>query len=310
MKNKVVNAGIRLTRRCNMKCRYCNIQNNSKDELTIEEWKKAITIMKNLGANHLVILGGEPTLYPNIIELVDYAENKLKLKCGLTTNAYENFEIVKKLLDTGLSSIGVSIDNLEIKNSISPLKAKRGLNLIEYLLENCDNPNIVNYTVLNKKNVESIDILIKEMNNKGVATYILPFHHGNEGIFDHRKNEDVYAFVSNEDIKLYSNTIDKIIELKKEGCNIKNSIEFLETSKKYIKELNWKCNGLSELRVDSDGSLVCCCDKIGNVNSEFNIFDLEEHIEEFFQKREIDSCNCKGCLWPSSFEAELERESE
>ena len=29
MENKIVNAGIRLTRQCNMKCMYCNIQSTT-----------------------------------------------------------------------------------------------------------------------------------------------------------------------------------------------------------------------------------------------------------------------------------------
>lgn len=307
MENKIVNAGIRLTRQCNMKCMYCNIQNTIRKDLTLSEWKKAIDIIKNLGAKEIVILGGEPTLYPNIIELVRYITKEAKLTCNLTTNAFDNFEIVKQLLDNGLNSLGVSIDNLDLKNSISYLKSKNGLNLIDYLTCNYDNPNITNYTVLNKCNVNSIIDLIEFMNKKGISTYILPFHWGNEGTFDHRKNNERFAFVSEENINDYITTIDKIINMKKSGYKIKNSIEFLENSKKHIRNLDWKCNGLSELRIDSDGKLVCCCDKIGDVNKKFTIFNLEERLDEFYLARAKDADNCKGCLWPSSFEAELKR---
>lgn len=306
-KNCIVNAGIRLTRRCNMKCMYCNIQNTDREELSYDKWKEAINIIKDLGATEIVILGGEPTLYPKIIELVDYISNQLKMTCNLTTNAFDNFEIAAQLLNIGLNSLGVSIDNLELKKSISPLKSKNGLKLIDYLVQNCENPSITNYTVLNKNNVNTIVDLIKYMNDKGVYTYILPFHWGNEGTFDHRKNNEKFAFTSDEDFKLYSQAIDKIIELKNSGVRIKNSTEFLEMSKKHIKKLNWKCSGLSELRIDSDGKLVCCCDKIGNVNSSFTIFDLKNNLEQFFLAREEDANICKGCLWPSSFEAELKK---
>lgn len=306
--NKIVNAGIRLTRNCNMKCRYCNIQNTNKKELSLGEWKKAIKIMKNLGANKLVLLGGEPTIYPDIIELVNYVVNDLKMVCNLTTNAYENFEIIQNLLDLGLNSIGVSIDTLKIKDSISPLKAKNGLDLIDFLLKNNSNPSITNYTVLNKSNVNSIIETIEFMNDNSVSTYILPFHWGNEGVFDHRKNDSKFAFTTDNDVILYNQTINKIIELKKKGYKIINSYDFLEASKQHIKNLSWKCEGLSELRIDSDGMLVCCCDKIGIVNNEFSIFDLEDNLEHFFQVREEDSVRCEGCLWPSSFEAQLERE--
>ena len=308
MENKIVNAGIRLTRQCNMKCMYCNIQNTIRKDLTLNKWKKAVDIIKSLGAKEIVILGGEPTLYPYILELVEYISKDAKLACNLTTNAFDNFDLVKQLLDNGLNSLGVSIDSLEFKNSISPLKAKNGLKLIEYLIGNSTNPNITNYTVLNKKNVDSIVDLIKYMDEKGVFTYILPFHWGNEGTFDHRKNNEKFAFVTDEDIIKYMTTIDEIIDMKKSGFKIKNSIEFLETSKKHIKNLDWKCNGLSELRIDSDGKLVCCCDKIGNVNKEFTIFDLTDRLDEFYLERAKDAENCNGCLWPSSFEAELKRE--
>lgn len=308
MENKIVNAGIRLTRQCNMKCMYCNIQNTIRKDLTLNEWKKAVDIIKSLGAKEIVILGGEPTLYPYILELVEYISKHAKLTCNLTTNAFDNFDLVKQLLENGLNSLGVSIDSLEFKNSISPLKAKNGLSLIEYLICNSINPNIINYTVLNKKNVDSIVDLIKYMDEKGVYTYILPFHWGNEGTFDHRKNNEKFAFVTDEDIIKYMTTIDKIIDMKKTGFKIKNSIEFLENSKKHIKNLDWKCNGLSELRIDSDGKIVCCCDKIGNVNKKFTIFDLTDRLDEFYLERAKDAENCNGCLWPSSFEAELKRE--
>lgn len=305
--NCIVNAGIRLTRKCNMKCMYCNIQNTSREELTLEEWKKAIMIINKLGVKEIVILGGEPTLYPSIIELVSYIVNKLGMICNLTTNAFDNFEVAKQLLDSGLHSLGISVDNLEIEKSISPVKSKNGLKLIDYLIFNCDSPNITNYTVLNKNNVDSIIDLIIYMDKKSVSTYILPFHWGNEGTFDHRKNNEKFAFVNDEDIRKYNNTVDKIIEMKKAGYKIKNSTEFLQQSKKHIKNLDWKCKGLSELRIDSDGKLVCCCDKIGSVNNEFTIFDLKDNLEKFYDMREKDANKCKGCLWPSSFEAELKR---
>ena len=47
--------------------------------------------------------------------------------------------------------------------------------------------------------------------------------------------------------------------------------------------LDWKCNGLSELRIDSDGRMVCCCDYVGKVNELYSIFDLDDptNLEKF-----------------------------
>ena len=109
MKNEIINVGIRLTRQCNMKCMYCNIQNTSRNDLNIEEWKKAVDIIKKLGAKEIVILGGEPTLYSNILDLIKYISKESKLTCNLTTNAFDNYELVKQLLENGLMNTAMMI---------------------------------------------------------------------------------------------------------------------------------------------------------------------------------------------------------
>lgn len=141
---------------------------------------------KKLGAKEIVILGGEPTLYSNILDLIKYISKESKLTCNLTTNAFDNYELVKQLLENGLNSLGVSIDTLDLKLYQS-FESKNGLQLINYLKSFDIDFKIVNYTVLNNKNVNSITNLIKYMNDKNISSYILPFHWGNEGTFDHRK---------------------------------------------------------------------------------------------------------------------------
>ena len=309
MSNLFINAGIRITRSCNLNCPYCNIQSVKKEDLTIEQWKRAGEILKTIGIKDLVILGGEPTEYKELPEFVDFYENTLEIKCSMTTNAYNNLDKVINVIDSGLSRIGVSVDSIDVKSSISPFKNKMGLQMIEELISLDKNIQIVDYAVLNKKNIDNIDELITYMTSRNVSVYFLPFHHSHEGEYEHRKNNQNYAFISEEDIKKYCLAIDKIVEMKKAGFLISNSIEFLNASKEFIKDLNWKCNGLSELRIDSDGKMVCCCDVIGNVNKKYSIFDLanSEKLDNFINDRNADSSKCLGCLWPSSVEAELRK---
>lgn len=311
MNNEILNAGIRITRDCNMKCSYCNIQSNKRKNLTLNEWKKASNIIKKLGIKDLVILGGEPTEYEHLSELVEYITNELGINCSMTTNAYQNYDKIIKVLHAGLKRLGVSVDSLNIKDSISPLKCKNGLELINKLQVFNKDYILVDYVVLNKKNIDKIEKLISYMSRRNVHIYLLPFHYNNEGTYEHRKNKQRFAFVSDEDIKLYSKYIDIIISMKKKGYLIDNSIEFLNESKKHIKNLDWKCNGLSELRIDSDGKMVCCCDLVGTVNQKYTIFDLENRdvFEKFINDRNNDARKCKGCLWPSSVESQIRKKN-
>ena len=214
-----------------------------------------------------------------------------------------------KILNSGISQLGVSVDNLDFKKSISPLKCKEGLALIERLKYDTNSTRIVDYLVLNKKNVNDVEEIIRYMSERGISTYILPFHHSNENEFEHRKNNMPFAFITDNEISLYGETIEKIKQMKEKGYLINNTIEFFDISKKHIKKLDWKCTGLSELRIDSDGMLACCCDKLGTVNKKYSIFDIEDEkkLQEFIKEREKDANKCCGCLWPSSIEAEIKQ---
>ncbi len=306
--DEFVTAGIWITRRCNFKCPYCNVPKVGFKELELNKWKKAVDILKKLGVKKIVLLGGEVTLYKDLVPFVDYVLNKAKLDCFLTTNAFKNYDVINKLIKKGMKNIAVSIDSLDIEKSISPIKSRSSFELIKKLEEDHlkEVINLRCYTVINRKNIEELEHFIKHMTKRKIRVYLIPYHWGNEGEFEHRKNADKFAFVTNEDIKLYSNVIDRIVLLKKEGYLIDNSSEYLLASKKYIKKLNWKCDGLSEVRMDSDGSLLCCCDKRGEVSKHFSILDLKDKnkIKEFLKMRAKDSGTCKGCLWPSSFESE------
>ena len=307
MQNPVV-AGIRITRNCNMMCPYCNIPNQPKKDLTLQEWKQALEIINKLNIKDLVILGGEPTMFSELPELIKYGKYSLGMNISMTTNARNNQEIIGKCIESGLNKLGVSVDTLNFKKSVSPMKCKCGLEMLDFVKQNYPDMNVVDYIVLNKQNIDDVISLVKYLSAKKVSSYFLPFHWGNEGSFEHRKNKDTFAFTSKEDIEKYENVIRKLIELKQAGYLIDNSIEFLLSSAKHIKKLDWKCTGLYELRVDSDGQMVCCCDKFGSVNKQFSIFNLEENFDEFRKQQLEDIKECSGCLWPSAFEAELKAE--
>jgi molybdenum cofactor biosynthesis enzyme MoaA len=306
--DKFVTAGIWITRRCNFRCSYCNVPKTDFEELEISEWIDAVDIIKKLGVKKIVLLGGEVTLYKDLVKMVDYILNSSKLECALTTNAFKNYEIVKKLIKTGLKNIAVSIDTFNLTKSISQIKSESSIELIKKLEEDglINSINLKCYTVVSKNNINELEDFIKNMTKRRINIYLIPYHWGNEGHFEHRKNMDKFAFATEEDIENYKKVIDKIIILKKKGYLVDNSEEYLLETKKHIKKLSWRCEGLSELRVDSDGSLLCCCDKKGKVNNNFSIFDLgdEDKIKDFLKMRSEDSEPCSGCLWPSSFESE------
>ncbi len=72
---------------CNFRCVYCYAAENGKrrNELTKDEFKDVIIQAKDLGARKIIILGGEPMLYPDIIEMIEFIRSR-EMDVELFTN--------------------------------------------------------------------------------------------------------------------------------------------------------------------------------------------------------------------------------
>lgn len=106
-----------LTSKCNLKCihcfnadRYTSPLYKTKNELTTKEAKLAIDKFKEGGVKHLHLLGGEPLIREDIIEILTYAKKK-KLVISINTNGLLlNEYFCKSLLDIGVEQVVVSMD--------------------------------------------------------------------------------------------------------------------------------------------------------------------------------------------------------
>ena len=115
---------INLTYWCNSRCVMCNIwKMKPKNELSFEEWEKALNdpIFSNIEA--LTISGGEATMHPKFLEIIelfiDYMPKLYSL--GLITNGFMTDFIVQRVeklaqvcQDRGIHlSLSVSVDGAE-----------------------------------------------------------------------------------------------------------------------------------------------------------------------------------------------------
>lgn len=72
--NTQINAYLAVGYACNQKCRCCPIANNAnKDELIVpfERIEKEADTMKKLGITDVTISGGEPTIHPDFLKIID-----------------------------------------------------------------------------------------------------------------------------------------------------------------------------------------------------------------------------------------------
>lgn len=105
-----------ITYRCQCKCVHCSVgtylaQARMRDELTTAEIKNILDQAVEIGIPKVDYFGGEPLLRKDIVELVQYGENK-GLHISITTNGLlMTRELTNKLSRAGISCINISIDS-------------------------------------------------------------------------------------------------------------------------------------------------------------------------------------------------------
>jgi radical SAM protein with 4Fe4S-binding SPASM domain len=104
---RLLSMEIEFNQSCNFKCIYCYALDSARrpDELTRDEFIGVIHQAQELGARKIIILGGEPMLYPHILEMIGYIK-KLDMEIELFTNGTNiTRSVAQELFDNGVRAV-------------------------------------------------------------------------------------------------------------------------------------------------------------------------------------------------------------
>jgi cyclic pyranopterin phosphate synthase len=115
---------ISLTDACNLRCVYCmpeDMHFRPRQELmSDEEIDLLVQVAASLGVNKIRLTGGEPTIRPNLVEIVRRIAQTPGVKdIAMTTNGVLLPKLAKPLAAAGLKRVNISLDTLD------PVKFKR-----------------------------------------------------------------------------------------------------------------------------------------------------------------------------------------
>jgi len=106
-----------ITEYCNFKCPYCRglkdwIYGDRKLKmLSLDEVKRNIDLWcEPLSLENIRFSGGEPTLHPDIIEIVSYAKSKGIKRIAISTNGSNKSSLYFKLVEAGVNDFSISLD--------------------------------------------------------------------------------------------------------------------------------------------------------------------------------------------------------
>jgi len=229
-KRKPLQSVVFITDKCNLKCKHCSVV-KCGDEATSRTYDEVLNTLKKcylMGSRIVDFEGGEPTLWQdgdkNINDLIKLANKIGFFSTTVTTNAQQPIN-----LDSNL--VWISIDGDEKAHDDC-----RGFGSYQKVMQNIESSNHpclnVNMTItkLNYHCVEDVIEMVK--NHKKLKKISVSF------LTPHGKSGEL--MVSDE---IRNETIDRIIELKKQNYPIMNSFAGLKLLKsRKFKKACWITN--------------------------------------------------------------------
>lgn len=200
-----------VTKFCNYHCKHCCASAeiiDTKDELKLDNFIKALDEMKEYGVEEIYFSGGEPFSRKDILQILKKAVDN-GIKCNISTNGSLITEnIAKELKKLNINKVHISLDHYD-KEKFNSFRGgeyfEPTINAIRLLKDN--NIYVRVGAVIWKENVKQIEEMIQYLINLNVDEVVFNWL---IKVGRLTKNEDVCVNISE-----FDSTINKIRELKK-----------------------------------------------------------------------------------------------
>ena len=101
---------LNITWQCNLACIYCNQYDNTRGHVGFDVLARRIDHAAELGCLDLHLLGGEPLLHPQVVQLTRRIRDR-RMTTGVTTNGFLlTMPRLEELIDAGLGRLQISVD--------------------------------------------------------------------------------------------------------------------------------------------------------------------------------------------------------
>jgi len=285
--------GFSLTNRCNQRCLYCHRWKNPGEELSTEEIYRIIDDFADMGAQRVTYTGGEPLLREDLGAIVSYTKSK-GVFAGVNSNGLLIPEKIEELRDMDLLTL--SLDGPEEVHD-----RQRGKGTFKAVLKALDvaksediKTNIV--CVLALYNLSTIDQILETAQSYGAKVFFQPASLVPGEIVPDKN------IVPPSDA--YQETVKRIIEYKKKGLPVNNSVGGLKHLLEYPKPRTISCSAWwIRCRIMPDGTLYICNRAPDRVTQTKKISCREKGFKEAFKR--LPQPHCAACWCASSIELNL-----
>lgn len=331
-----------LTNHCNLRCHMCGqwgikgyMKKNSyhNPDLPVSLWEKTVNEIAKHNVQAVCIRGGEPFLYPEVIDLLTHIKSK-NLHISIDTNGTLLKKYAEDIVKLKIDALNISIDGpSEIHNKVRGVK--NCFQQIEESIKETKKYESQNNTKINK----TVCFTISEPSYKGLDEMpdvtrqlgienlcIVPYY------YYHEETGESYEHIMKKYFTCQANSWQGFYR-KESGININQFIQIFKRFKNNLREINlipfmdytednyiqwfkddhtkvdtYNCqNPWRLLDIQPNGDVNFCVDFpdyiIGNINehslSEIWNNDKSEKFRTYLKKQSLPICNRCGAKYMS-----------
>ena len=275
---KPLQCSLYLTDKCNLDCSYCTEYDNSKPHPSLADLKLWIKKIRDLGTMRIALVGGEPLMHPDVVEIVRYCR-ELGFATSLTTNGFLlTRQKLKDLEEAGLQVMQISVDRM----SPSPITKKSFKTILPKLDYFKDSKVRLHITgVICADTLPESKAVLETGLARGIPTEVRLVHADPLSRFrvERGNKEELEAF------------IDSMIERKRRGEKIHTNEAILQYQKSLLRgePIDWTCTaGYKLFFVSAQGIFWEC----SMVHGKKHIMDITP--EDLHANHRKKSCQA-GC---------------
>ncbi len=228
-------ASIKVTQRCNLRCKHCTWVNKVTRDLPLARWRELIDTLYKRGCAVVFIEGGEPTLRDDIAEIISYIKRK-GLVCVLFTNG------TRKLDGLDSDAVWISIDGTEISHD--QVRGEGAYRQIMATLKDYPDKNTYSMTTLSRLNVTELEDICGELSSTSLKGLIFNFMY---------PYKDIEQLVLSREERIACAR--RLLELKRKYPKILSSDSYLKT----VGRPDKLCHPWILLLVTADGRITHGC---------------------------------------------------
>ena len=276
---------LEITTECNLRCKLCNFWKNKdpRNKLRLSNkisfLKKAINWLEQIDNQHrnsfsLILTGGEPFLYPKqVFKIAKMCKDNM-INCYINTNGSLINSNLKKILNSGLTVLTISIDS-HIDHFHDSLRGSlflfdHTLAIIKKMKQKKEESNLpiklCVQSILGRWNINTIPAFVKFFQDLGIDGIMFqPIQYPFGVQIPENWYKDFDKFPNLEaDIQ---NGINYILRLKQVNGFIMNSIEEIKLWKLYFQNPEFMSEELNPCRAYEQNLIIDVC---GNAKFCFN----------------------------------------